>query len=407
MIRTRTFIRSAIHATAVGGVLVAATACASDEPSTATDAATTESASTESAATEPTVTEPAITEPATTNAPPATDLAATEPAATAAPATEPQPEPEPECPEPVPNEATQSAGVVAAFDPALGEYAEGVTVDQSGNVFVSLIDNGQLLKFAPGSSEYEVFAEVPDWDGSGTGFLGLAVDDIGHVYGASESGVWKFDCRTGEPTVFEGTEDIGFPNALAFDDQGNLFLSDTWSNGNRDTPFGAIWRIDPSGSVEKWLESEALGGTGAFGLPEPGGINGIAFRDGTIYANVVERMSIVSIPVLEDGSPGEITTIVEGGIIPDGMALDEQGRIYIADVGNSAVKRVNADGTIEVLAEGAAAGLDLNTSVAFGIGGTELTLYTVDLANIPDFSTGAGPALVAIDVDTAGQLPPR
>ncbi len=118
-------------------------------------------------------------------------------------------------------------------------------------------------------------------------------------------------------------------------------------------------------------------------------------------------MSIVSIPVLEDGSPGEITTIVEGGIIPDGMALDEQGRIYIADVGNGAVKRVNADGTIEVLAEGAAAGLDLNTSVAFGIGGTELTLYTVNLANIPDFSTGAGPALVAIDVDTAGQLPPR
>ena len=189
-------------------------------------------------------------------------------------------------------------------------------------MFVSLIDNDQLLKFAPGSSEYGVLAEVPDWGGSATDFLGLAVDDVGHVYGASESGVWKFDCRTGEPTVFEGTEDIGFPNALAFDDQGNLYLSDSWSNGDRDIPFGAIWRIG-------------------------------------------------------------------------------------ADVAGSAVKRVDADGTIEVLAEGAAAGLDLNTSVAFGIGGTELTLYTVNLANIPDFSTCAGPALGAIGVDTAGQLPPR
>ena len=400
MIRTRTFIRAA----AVGSVLVVAAACSSDEAPAATDAATTEPASTEPAVTEPVATEPATTEPATTDSPPATEPATTEPVATAPPVTEP----EPECPEPVPNEATQAAGVVAAFDPALGEYAEGVTVDQSGNVFVSLIDNGQLLKFAPGSGEYEVFGEVPDWDDSSTGFLGLAVDDIGHVYGASESGVWKFDCRTGEPTRFDGTENIGVPNALAFDDLGNLYVSDSWSNGDRETPFGAIWRIDAGGSVEKWLESESLGGTGAFGLPVgPVGINGISFRDGTIYANVIERVSIIAIPVLDDGSPGEPTTIVEGGVIPDGMALDTEGRIYIADVGESAVKRVNADGTIEVLAEGAAAGLDLNTSVAFGIGGTERTLYTVNLANIPDLSTGVGPALVAIDVDTGGQLPPR
>lgn len=48
------------------------------------------------------------------------------------------------------------------------------------------------------------------------------------------------------------------------------------------------------------------------------------------------------------------------------MALDTEGQIYIAAVGGSAAKRVNADGTIEVLAGGAAAGLDLKTSVGFG-----------------------------------------
>ena len=88
-----------------------------------------------------------------------------------------------------------------------------------------------------------------------------------------------------------------------------------------------------------------------------------------------------------------------GGIIPDGIALDADGRIYVADVGASAVKRILSDGTIEVLADGAPAGLDLPASISFGVGATEGTLYAVNLANVEAFSTGFGPALVAIDVD--------
>ena len=36
----------------------------------------------------------------------------------------------------------------------LGELSEGVAVDKTGNVFVSLAALGQLLKFAPGSSDF-------------------------------------------------------------------------------------------------------------------------------------------------------------------------------------------------------------------------------------------------------------
>ena len=315
-------------------------------------------------------------------------------------------EPEPECPEPTPNEATQPAGIVAPLDAAAGDYVEGVAVDQSGNVFVSLKDKGQLIKFAPGTSEFELFGEIPNWELAGLGFLGLAVDELGHVYGASELGVFKFDCRTGEPTLVEGTQDIGVPNSLAFDDQGNLYLTDMFSNGDFDAPLGAIWRINADGSVEKWIEDALLGGTGAFGLAAPGGANGIAVRDGIVYAAVTERSAIRSIPVLDDGTAGDIGTVIEGGAAPDGIALDGEGRVYIADVVTSRIQRVNADGTLEVLAEGVPAGLDLPASVAFGVGGTELTLYATNLS-FDDFSNGVGPALVAIDVDTPGQLPPQ
>ncbi len=398
---------SMIRAGAVGALVVGAAACASDsEPSTATETA---APVTDVAATDA-PTDVVSTDPPATEAPPTTDAAS--PATDAAPTTEPAPTaapttpPEPECPEPAPNEATQPAGIVTSLDATAGDYPEGVAVDRSGNVFVSLTEQGQLIKFAPGSSDYELFAEIPNWELAGSGFLGLAVDDLGHVYGASELGVFEFDCRTGEPTLVEGTQAIGFPNSLAFDDQGNLYVTDMFSNGDVDAPLGAIWRINADRSVEKWVEDAALGGTGAFGLPQPSGANGIAVRDGVVYAAVTERSAIRSIPVLDDGTAGDIGTVIEGGASPDGIALDADGRIYLADIVTSRIQRVNADGTLEVLAEGVPAGLDLPASLAFGVGGTELTLYATNLS-FDDFSNGVGPALVAIDVDTTGQLPPR
>ncbi len=395
-------------AAAAVALIVATAACGGDdEPATADAVTTAITADTDAtddvaAASTTVATTTAGTEPAVES----TSAPTTAPPTTAPPTTEP----DPACPEPTPNEATQPAGIVAALDPAAGEFAEGVAVDRSGNVFVTLVDQGRLLKLAPGASEYEDFGVVPGFEWAGIfGLLGLAVDDAGNVYGAvhagAATGVWRFDCRTGAATRLAGTEDIAIPNALTFDDLGNLYVTDFWSNGDEAAPLGAIWRIGPDGTVEKWLEDEALGGTGAFGLGTPAGVNGVAFGDGTVYAAVTERMSLVAIPVLDDGSPGEVSTIVDGGIIPDGIALGADGRVYVADVGGSAIRRVGLDGSIETLAEGAAAGLDLPASIAFGIGGTELTLYATNLANIEAFSTGVGPALVAIDVDTPGFVP--
>ena len=394
MNRSQVFIRSAVAAS-----ILFVAACGSDEEPAASDStvveATTavESAEATTPSTEPV---PTTTEPVESTAPATTTTATTAPPTT---------EPEPACPPPVANETAQPAGLVAALDDA----PEGVAVDQSGSVFVSLIEQGELLKFAPGSSDFEVFGAIPGWEFSETGFLGLAVDEIGNVYGAARAGdstgVWKFDCRTGDANLVSGSEQIGFPNALAFDGLGNLYVSDTWSNGDTAAPLGAIWRVSSDGAVDKWYESETIGGTGAFQLEAPIGANGIAVRDGMVYTAVLERQAIYAIPVLDDGTAGEISLIVEGGVIPDGIAVDEQGRVYAADVAASAIKRIGLDGTVEVVAEGAPASLDIATSLAFGTGATNLTLYAVNLVSIEPFSTGIGFGLVAVDVDTPGYTP--
>jgi sugar lactone lactonase YvrE len=304
--------------------------------------------------------------------------------------------------------AAGHAEIVTTFDAEAGELSEGVAVDKIGNVFVSLAPLGQVLKFAPGSSDFELFGSIPGWTGEGAGLLGLAVDAKGNVYAAAQStgstGVWKFDRKTGAESLIPGTDQMTFPNSLAFDKKGNLYATDSFSGGNDPDFLGAIYRIARDGTVEKWLESTLLGGTGALG-PGVVGVNGISFRQDTIYVANSEKFSVMSIQVLKDGSAGDISTLAQGFdlFIPDGIAVDVHGGIYVAVIGLSAIKRVNPDGSIDTIAEGAGDFLDLPSSLAFGTGaGMKQTLYAVNLALVPEIGTGIGPALVAIDVGVPG-----
>ena len=310
----------------------------------------------------------------------------------------------------------------------LGNQPEGVAVDKTGNVFVSMAYTGTLLKLAPGSADYEVFGSIDGWGAGqlGGGFLGLAVDAMGNVYGAAQwagsTGVYKFDRKTGEETLIAGTEQIEFPNSVAFDKTGNLYVTDTNSTGLMnplnpgDVPLGAVWRIGRDGGVEKWAEDPLLGGTGFFGFPGPIGANGIAYRHGVLYVANSEQATILTIPVRKDGSAGDVSVMAQLPplaadpavapftlpAVPDGIALDVHGNIYVAVIVQSAILRVNTDGSFDILAHDLdREDLDLPSSVAFGTGnGMKQTLFAVNLAIGPP--GGAGPALLSIDVGEPG-----
>ena len=311
--------------------------------------------------------------------------------------------------------ASGTVTTIVEFDASASQLPEGLAVDRDGDAFVSFAPLGQLaetdLDDGPAPSVDPV-GSVPGVDpATDLGLLGLAVGPAGHVYGAVVSaaaqGVWRFDEDGEAPERVPATEAIGFPNGIAFDPDGNLYVA---SSSEGLTPTGAmrggIWRVSRDGAVERLLVDEVLGGTGAL-VPTGVGANGVAYRDGSLYVTNTEKGALLSIAVGSDGALGEPTVIASGADLvgADGLALDSRGSVYIAVISQSKVVRVAQDGAIELIAD-ASDGLDWPSSVAFAPG-CDGPLYAVNFAIGTQFGNppGAGPALLAIDVSgRAGQV---
>ena len=322
---------------------------------------------------------------------------------------------------------TAADGPVAKFPGFIpfAVSAEGVAVDKIGNVYVSIRDGvrGKILKFTP-TGVQSLFADIGEAEADG-----LAVDAAGDVYIAMalgvDRGVYRVS-REGESFRLPGTEQIVYPDALAFDKRGNLYVSELYS---MDSPPafgpGGIWRIPPKGEAELWLRDDLLTGTGSSGLGFPAGANGIAYFHGDLYVINTDKCTVVRIPVRPDGSPGQPdvwATLQDApespfppyGLPPlgDGLALDVHGNVYVALVAQSAIVRINADDksqeTIAALLldpqDALFAPFDFPVSLAFGTGkGGRESLFVPNLGWLGSLGfPGPGPGLVKIEVEVPG-----
>jgi len=313
-------------------------------------------------------------------------------------------------------QAGSGVRTIVEFDAEAGQLPEGVAVDRAGNVFMSLAPLGQLLKLAPGATEPAVFSAVPGIDpqAGDLGVLGLAIDRRGDVYAGvvakAAQGVWRFDRRTGAATRLPGTERIPFPNGLAFDRRGNLYVASSSEGPAPGGGFlGGIWRISRRGAVERIMADPVLGGTGQL-VPGGVGANGIAHRRGHLLVVNTEMGTLLRIRVRPDGSLGVPRVLASGAALggADGVALDVRGRIYVAVIGQSAIVRVDHRGRVRPVAD-AGDGLDWVSSLAFDTRrGHRRTMYAVNFAIGTQFGNppGHGPALLTVPVDAPGMLLP-
>jgi len=278
------------------------------------------------------------------------------------------------------------ADELVAFDPGLNEFPESVSADASGTIYVSLRgETGEIRRIKPNGEMVPHFQLSPPPPAGSLGILGVLTDGPDQLFTAVASfhpdthGVWLVR-RNGKASRIEGSQEMIAPDDLAFDDDGNIYVTDL---------AGAVWRISGAEgkvySVELWAMDEKLEGNGSAGQGIPLGANGIAYHDGKIHVSVSERAHIISFDIMEDGSagPGETYAAHPSLFLIDGITVDSEGVLYgaVVALGGMSLGRIMRieQGQVPDIILGPADGLQLMTSVAFGSHPTDCnTLYVVN-----------------------------
>jgi len=308
--------------------------------------------------------------------------------------------------------AVEEFEVVKTFNAAEGQLPEGITMDKSGNIFITLGAPsfaggglGEVWKISPDGTQTTLAEFV--YPGV-SGPAGIAVDAPGNVYFAypatdpEVNGVYHL--KNGEPVRIPGTENTIVANGLAFDKHGDLFVS--------DSVLGAIWRISlgKSADTTMWFQDDLLAGC----LPDaPFGANGIAFWDQNLYVANTSKGLLVRIPILKNGDPGEpeVAAGVEDNGCEfddlsgmDGIALDVHGNVYALLVLQNKLVRIDpSDGTfVTLLTE--EDGLWNPASIYFGTGkGDRTSVFISNYAVLPpEPANSLGPAVLKYNVGVPG-----
>lgn len=246
---------------------------------------------------------------------------------------------------------------VFAALPAGAAGPEGITVDKAGFAYVTTFDptgatgaaEGQLYVFSPDGRLVRQVAIA----GSSPALLGLdfhpttgvlLVIDFGHAQ------VLSVNPKTGASAPFTQVNAAAGLNALTFDKQGNVYISDSFQ--------GIIWKTPPTGGAAvAFVTDDLLKTTGT----PPFGANGLAFNRAqkALFVANTGNDTVVQIPIAADGSAGTPSVFVNSINGADGLIIDRHDNIWVA--ANQSDEIVVLDSTGKAIAKlGDFNGIDRN-----------------------------------------------
>ena len=289
-------------------------------------------------------------------------------------------------------------GTAAAF-----YFPSGVAVDAGGNVYVADSWNHDVRKVSAGGAVTTLAGSGSNGSADGTGSVasffepaGVAADGFGNVYVAdtlnqrirkvAPGGVVTTLAGSGTRGFADGTGTTAkftYPYGVAADGSGNVFVADSGNHAIRKVTFGGV--------------VSTLAGTGVSGSADG---PGTAASFNTPYGVAVDALGSVYVA---DWGNSKIRKVTPGGTVstlagtgsmgsvdgpgtsatfwgPSAVALDAQGNVYAADAGNYKIRKVTAAAMVSTLAgsgrsgsadgTGSAASFDTPGGVAVDASGT-------------------------------------
>lgn len=194
---------------------------------------------------------------------------------------------------------------------------------------------------------------------------GLAIDKAGLLYACEHSGrrISKTDANGMVTTVVDNYQGkkLNSPNDLIIRDDGNLYFTDPpygLANPN-DSELGyqGVFRVTPNGVLEL-ITSD---------MSRPNGIV-LSPDQKILYVADTSNGELRAYPLAADGTPGTMTKFATSSANPDGMAIDDQGNLFVTTT--AGVEAFAPDGTLW----GAIAVPEKPSNCAFGDGDRK-TLY--------------------------------
>ncbi len=256
---------------------------------------------------------------------------------------------------------------------------EGIAVDGSGNLYIADLANSRIreVQAAGGIITTVAGAGVPAAAGDGglarkAAVLpyGLALDRVGNLYIADyyDNQVREVHAASGIITTVAGTGKSGFsgdggpavkahlayPEGMAVDGAGNLYIADSGNNRVREVHAGSGIITTVAGTGKTDFSGDGEPATKAT-LEVPYDI--VVDGSGNLYiadslnnrVREVHAGSGIITTVAGTGNTyfsGDGGLAIKAGLVPEGLALDAAGNLYIVDPANNQVREVHAAGGI-------------------------------------------------------------
>ncbi len=258
-------------------------------------------------------------------------------------------------------------------------FLEGPSFDRDGNLYLVDIPYGRILRLTT-DREWQVVCRYDGWPN------GLKVHRDGRLFIADyRHGIQVLTPGDAAPQLLLGhrySESFRGVNDLVFASNGDLYFTDQGQSGLHQ-PDGRVFRYTVDGRLQCLISN----------APSPNGLV-LNASERILYVAMTRDNSVWRVPIMIDGGVSKVGRFVQlsGGLGgPDGMAMDDQDRLFVAHAGNGCVWCFDRLGR-PVYRIDAPSGLT-TTNVAFG-GDQRRTLF------VTESETGC---VLSVELDVPGR----